>query len=85
MADEFDIPILFKGQQNIYTGSLKTFGFSYRIEVAIEGQLIFFEPDEDRQHFRGIIQYDQIEKSEGVDGELVKIIGGQLEKMLLNP
>ena len=53
--------------------------------MELEGQSFYFEPAETREHFRGILDYEQLEKSNSLDKELLKIIGEQLEKMLLNP
>ena len=42
-----------------------------------------FEPDESREHFRGIINYDILGKSNTVNKELIKKIGEELESMFL--
>ena len=85
MDDDFEIQILYNGKEAVFIGRLVKFGYSYRIVVEIESQSIYFEPDETREHFRGLIEYEQLENSKIVDKELVKRIGEELEKMLLNP
>jgi len=85
MDEDFEIQIIYNGKEAVFIGRLIKFGYSYRIVVEIESQSIYFEPDETREHFRGLIEYEQLEQSKSIDKELLKVIGEKLEKLLLNP
>jgi hypothetical protein len=48
MDEGFELPVLYKGEEIFLPGKLHKFGYSYKIEVEIEGMPVFFEPDEER-------------------------------------
>jgi hypothetical protein len=48
MDERFEIEVIHKGQQVTFMANLVQFGYSYRIDVDVEGEMISFEPDEER-------------------------------------
>ena|ERR1035437_6651024 len=81
MSETFDIPVVYKGQEHLLKAELLAYGYSYKIQVDVNGQIVLFEPDEER-NFRAIINPNNFEKFKNVDVELLKVIGEALEKIL---
>lgn len=77
MDNEFEIPVVYKGEEIMFPAKLLAYGYTHKIEVDINGTTIFYEPDEER-NYRALINVD--------DGktniELVKLIAESLHKIL---
>jgi len=73
--EEFELPVVFDGQELILPGKFVQMGYTYKIFVEVNGQEIIFEPDEER-NFRTVMENQQNSK---VPVALVKIIGEALE------
>ena len=58
MHESFELPVAFKGKTILLPAELKIWGYSHRILVAWEGQVITFEPDEER-NYRALIEDTQ--------------------------
>ena len=54
MDDDLEVPVTYKNQELIFYAKFMQFGYSYEFEVDVNGIMIFFEPDEER-NFRAII------------------------------
>jgi hypothetical protein len=50
MAETFVITASYKNQQRDFDATFTAFGFSYRIEVVVDGQPVVFEPDEEKKY-----------------------------------
>ncbi len=48
MDDTFELPVRYRNQDLTYPGQFKRWGYSYRIEMQVDGFIIYFEPDEER-------------------------------------
>ncbi len=48
MDDAFELPVKYRNQELSYPGYFKRRGYSYRIEMQVDGLVIYFEPDEER-------------------------------------
>lgn len=83
MDDSFQIPVTFKGKDELYTASLITYGYSYKIQVEIDAQKIFFEPDEEKS-FRAIVDYESRTQTRDIDPLLLKAIAESLQRLLSN-
>src|SRR5258705_4562287 len=70
MDEEFEIPVLHNNKELSSPSKLLKYGYSYKIEVDINGTKVFFEPDEER-NWRALIAYEEIEKTKNVDRELL--------------
>lgn len=76
--EEFDLPVTYKGREEIFNVQLQITGYTYRLVVDVHGQPINFERDEDR-NLRALLDYDDVENNKSVDRELVKAIGDAIE------
>ncbi len=72
--DEFDLPVTFKGMEEVFKVQLHITGYTYRLVVDVHGQSINFERDEEG-NFRALLDYNDVENSGNVDLGLVKAIG----------
>ena len=73
MEEEFELPVVYKGQELMLKASLIATGYTHKFSVEVDEQIIVFEPDEER-NYRGIIPYGEIENQKNVDVELLKRI-----------
>ena len=78
--EDFDLPIEYKGVEHVFKGSLVTFGHTHKFQVDVNGQIVIFEPDEER-NYRAVITYEKIGNSKHIDEELLKSISAFLEEI----
>lgn len=78
MAETFVITATYKNRQHEYEAVFNATGFSYRIEVMLEEQLVVFEPDEER-NFRAYLP-PGAETHHPPDPLLLKAVSEALEK-----
>lgn len=77
MDNSFEIPLTYKSKNINFPAEYISTGYSYKINVDVFGQVISFEPDEER-NFRALISYDAIHEADGVDKNLVEQLALQL-------
>ena len=80
MSDTFEIPVIYKGQEHLFPASLVAVGYTYKIQVNVFGNLISFEPDEER-NFRAVINFDELHYADKIDKELLQEIARSLEEI----
>ena len=54
MDYDLEVPVTYKNKEMIFYSKFIQFGYSYKFEVNVNGIIVFFEPDEER-NFRAII------------------------------
>jgi hypothetical protein len=69
--EEFELPVNVNGKEYLLPSKLVQFGYTYRIEVDVNGTLVNFERDEER-YWRALID-PQTEKS-NINSGLVNAI-----------
>jgi len=79
--DEFEIPITHKGVDTQYFAKVLQLGYTYKIQVDVDGILILFEPDESRQ-FRAVLADFEADIAKPVDKELIETIAQTLNSLL---
>ncbi|HRO44651.1 hypothetical protein [Agriterribacter sp.] len=47
MNECFELPVHYKGEELLLPAELQAWGYSYRIRVSVNDQVITFEPDEE--------------------------------------
>jgi hypothetical protein len=50
MADTFQLPIEDNGEEKEYPAKILRFGFTHKVEVTIDGVVVTFEPDEEKNY-----------------------------------
>ena len=81
MDEEFELPVEYKGHQYLFKSTLLVFGFTHKFRVDVNGQLILFEPDEER-NYRAVIDYTDIDKNKNIDVALLKEIAEVIEEIV---
>ena len=81
MDDDLEVPVTYKNQELIFYTKFIQFGYSYKFEVDLNGILVFFEPDEER-NFRAMIDPSINHGNHKIDKELIQLIAETLAEML---
>src|SRR5712672_511351 len=82
MMDEgFEIPVTYAGNELRFPAQLLAYGYSYKIEVDVNGTKVFFEPDEER-NWRALIAYEEIQTNKGLSKELLQTIARAIEQIV---
>ena len=74
---EFEISIHYKGKELVFPAEYLGTGYSYKINVELNGSIIAYEPDEER-NFRALVNYDDQPDIDKIDRNLVEAIGLEL-------
>jgi len=81
MAVDFFIPVTHSGKEFEYPAKLLQYGYSYKIEVEVDGAQILFEPDEER-NWRAQLQPDQWELKDKMNVDLLIKIANRIDEIL---
>lgn len=81
MEDGFDISVPYKNGEAIVPVKLLAQGYTYKIEAVVNGTVVWFEPDEER-NFRAVLPYDDEGKATPPDGALLQAIATALQEAL---
>ena len=81
MDEQFELPVEYKGQQHIFKATLVVYGFTHKFHVDVNGQVIVFEPDEER-NYRAVLNYEDIGNNKNIDIELFKKISEVIEEIV---
>jgi hypothetical protein len=81
MDYDLEVPVTYKDQELIFYAKFIQFGYSYKFEVDVNGVIIFFEPDEER-NFRAMIDPTIYHENHNIDKELIRLIAEALAVML---
>ena len=81
MDDDLEVPVTYKNQELIFNAKFVQFGYSYKFEVDVNGIIVFFEPDEER-NFRAIIAPMNDHANHNFDKELIQLIAETLMEIL---
>ena len=77
MNDPFTLPVVYKNETILFDAELIRVGYIHRVSVLIDGQLVLFEPDEER-NYRAITTEEGLPKKE-IDRNLLQAIVETLE------
>ena len=81
MDEPFELPVEFKGEELQFPAQLKQFGYKHRFVVAVFGQDVFFEPDEER-NYRALIDPEQLEANKKLNVDLLQAIAVGIEAVI---
>ena len=81
MNDSFQIPVSYKGEEWLFEAKLLNFGYSYKIQVEVNGIDVFLEPDEEK-NYRIIVDPSHLEGKDKIDIELLKAIVSTIESVM---
>jgi hypothetical protein len=78
MEHFFEIPVTFKGKDQVFNGRLVTFGYVYKFFVIINNTELEFERDEERNYR---VLNNKEEKTTRIDTELLAMVVKALEQL----
>lgn len=76
-----DLTIQYDGKERHYQTTFRRYGYTYRIQVAVENVLVDFEPDEEGQ-FRAIMSEPDKPEYRSIDRGLLQTIADELQTAL---
>ena len=81
MEEQFELPVVFNKQELHFPAKLLNYGYSYKLEVEIEGTKVLFEPDEER-NWRALIAAEEINTNKKISVDLLKAVASSIEDIL---
>jgi hypothetical protein len=81
MDNEFELPVRFNNKELNFPVRLLNYGYSYKLEVDIDGTKLLFEPDEER-NWRALIAYEELNANKKLNIGLLKAIASSIEEMM---
>jgi len=78
MDESFELPINYNGQDLLFPARLIPFGYTYKIEVDINGTIVSFERDEEK-NWRAIIDMANIDAK--INADLLNAIAVAIENL----
>ena len=79
--NSIEIPVTYKGEDLSFPAELLMSGYTHKIQVEVDGQIIMFEPDEER-NYRVVLNAGQLEKETKLDVGLLKAIAEVIESVV---
>ena len=81
MEEGFEISVPYKNEELLIPARLLMQGFTYKIEAIINGRVVWFEPDEER-NFRAILPPDSDMETTPPDAALLQAVATALQEAL---
>jgi hypothetical protein len=81
MEEAFELPVVFNNTEHHFPTRLLNYGYSYKLEVDIEGTKVLFEPDEER-NWRALIAPEEINANKKITAALLEAIASSIEEIL---
>lgn len=81
MNETFDIPLAYNGRALMLPAKLLILGYTHKIQVTVDGNEIFFEPDEER-NYRAVLAFDCLDETVTTDKNLLKAIADAIETIV---
>jgi hypothetical protein len=81
MEEGFELPVLFNNMELSFPAKLLNYGYSYKLEVDIDGDKILFEPDEER-NWRALTSAGDMPANKKINVDLLKAIALSIEKIV---
>ena len=81
MDEQFEFPVEYKGNHLVLKASLLVTGYTHKFIIYVEGQVVIFEPDEQRE-YRAVIPFEDIANKKNIDVELLKTIAAAIEQLV---
>lgn len=81
MAEGFELPVNYNGEELLFPAQLVSLGWTHRILVDVYGTAVYFERDEERE-WRALISTEKLETNKNIDVELLKAMAAAIEDVL---
>jgi len=81
MDEEFELPVWFNNTELNFSAKLLNYGYSYKLEVDIDGTKLLFEPDEER-NWRALLAYEELNTNKKISADLLKAMASSINEIL---
>ncbi len=81
MEEGFELPVIFNNTPLNFPARLLNYGYSYKLEVEIEGIKVLFEPDEER-NWRALLSEQDLNANKKISIALLKAIASSIEEIV---
>lgn len=81
MEESLEIPVTYKGEELSFPCKIMPSGFVLAFGVEIAGQLVTFEPDEER-NYRAVLPATQLTERTKLEPDLLKAIAEVIESIV---
>lgn len=81
MEDSLEIPVTYRGEELNFPATFVPSGYTHKIQVEVNGELVMFEPDEER-NYRALLDASQLEKGSKLDINLLRAIAAVIESVV---
>ena len=81
MDDLFELPVSFNNTELNFPARILNYGYSYKLEVDIDGTKLLFEPDEET-NWRALIAYEELTANKKINVRLLQAIAWSIEEVL---
>ena len=81
MNESFDLPVVFNNKEMLLPAQLHQYGYSFKIEVEVNGIAVFLERDEER-NWRAMVEPSGVEMNSSLSKELLEAILTCIERVL---
>jgi hypothetical protein len=81
MNESFDLPVVFNNKEMLLPAQLHQYGYSFKIEVEVNGIGVFLERDEER-NWRAMVEPSDVEMNSSLSKELLEAILTSIERVL---
>ena len=81
MDEQFELPVFFNNAELSFPTRLLNYGYSYKLEVDMDGTKLLFEPDEER-NWRALIAYEELDANKKLSVDLLKAVASSIEEIM---
>jgi hypothetical protein len=81
MNESFELPVVFNNKEMLLPAQLHQYGYSFKIEVEVNGTAVFFERDEER-NWRAMVEPSDVEMNSSLSKEVLQAILTSIEQVL---
>ena len=81
MNESFELPVVFNNKEMLLPAQLHQYGYSFKIEVEVNGVAVFLERDEER-NWRAMVEPSGVEMNSSLSKELLEAILTSIEQVL---
>ena len=80
MESDFLLPVTFEEKEMEFPTKVIQSGYTIKLEVDIQGTIVTFEPDEER-NWRAVMGYEDLIAGKKVKRELLEAVAGVIEEI----
>lgn len=81
MDEGFELPVLYKNKEIHLPATLLAYGYTYKLQIAINETLVLFERDEEGE-WRALVAPDDAAANKNIEPELLQAIVVAIETVL---